>query len=89
MQLSSLGLGSCELLCVVLPQPSLLMAAMTAPAAGEVFDMEGLEYLGDVVLKFLTTNYLLQVRVHVCVGEIFRGQGCEFQVSLSAVPERA
>lgn len=45
----------------LLPQPSLLMAAMTARAAREAFDMEGLEYLGDVVLKFLTTNYLLQV----------------------------
>lgn len=36
---------------------------LTAPSAGECFDMEGLEYLGDVVLKFLTTNYLLHVRL--------------------------
>jgi dsRNA-specific ribonuclease len=25
--------------------------------------MEGLEYLGDVVLKFLATSYLLQVMI--------------------------
>lgn len=43
--------------------PQLLMATVTAPGAGEVFDMEGLEYLGDVVLKMLTTNYLLQPEV--------------------------
>jgi hypothetical protein len=47
----------------VLPQPSLLLAAVTAPSAGECFDMEGLEYLGDVVLKFLATSYLLQVMI--------------------------
>jgi hypothetical protein len=50
--------------------PQLLMAAVTAPGAGEVFDMEGLEYLGDVVLKMLTTNYLLQPEVtdYCCYG---------------------
>jgi hypothetical protein len=45
----------------LLPQAQLLMAAVTVPGAREVFDMEGLEYLGDAVLKMLTTNYLLQV----------------------------
>jgi hypothetical protein len=56
-QLSALAATSSSL------PPQLLMAAVTAPGAGEVFDMEGLEYLGDVVLKMLTTNYLLHPEV--------------------------
>ena len=45
------------------PDPALLLVALTGTGAREGFDQGALEYLGDVVLKFLATNYLLQVRV--------------------------
>jgi hypothetical protein len=38
--------------------------ALTGTGAKEGFDQEALEYLGDAVLKFLASNYLLQVRGH-------------------------
>ncbi|PFH49493.1 hypothetical protein AMATHDRAFT_63058 [Amanita thiersii Skay4041] len=37
----------------------LLINAMTAPAAGEQLNYQRLETLGDTVLKFMTTQYLL------------------------------
>ncbi|WIA14737.1 hypothetical protein OEZ85_003223 [Tetradesmus obliquus] len=36
-------------------------AARLLAGAEEAYDLEGLEFLGDVVLKFLATNYTLQV----------------------------
>lgn len=49
--------------CPMFPVPSLslLSVACAGTSAQEAYDLEGLEFLGDVVLKFLATNYLLQV----------------------------
>lgn len=47
----------------ILPPPDALMVALTGARAGEASDQEGLEFLGDVVLKYLATAYCLQVRV--------------------------
>jgi hypothetical protein len=45
------------------PPLPLLVVSLTGAAAGEAYDLEGLEFLGDVVLKLLATNYVLQVRI--------------------------
>jgi hypothetical protein len=45
----------------LVPPLPLLMVSLTGAAAGEAYDLEGLEFLGDVVLKFLATNHVLQV----------------------------
>jgi hypothetical protein len=47
------------------PPLPLLVVSLTGAAAGEAYDLEGLEFLGDVVLKFLATNFVLQVRTLV------------------------
>jgi dsRNA-specific ribonuclease len=69
------GAGSAGSVCRI--APALLAAALTGPGAREAYDMEGLEFMGDVVLKFLATNYLLQVCVGCCCGA--RAGACPLQ----------
>jgi dsRNA-specific ribonuclease len=45
----------------LVPASELLMVALTGTSAAEAFDQEGLEFLGDVVLKFLAASCVLQV----------------------------
>jgi hypothetical protein len=47
------------------PPLPLLVVCLTGAAAREAYDLEGLEFLGDVVLKFLATSYILQVGTSV------------------------
>jgi len=53
--------GSHGSMCFEVPDPGLLLVALTGSSAAEAFDQEGLEFLGDVVLKYLATDYVIQV----------------------------
>lgn len=48
---------------VPLPSPTLLLVSLTASSCHETFDLERLEFLGDVILKVLTSHVLLKVGV--------------------------
>lgn len=54
--------GSCHGRGIVVPHAALALAAMTTQRAGEVFDLERIEWLGDCLLKVVTVNACLQVR---------------------------
>jgi dsRNA-specific ribonuclease len=46
---------------VRLPSPRLLLLSLTAASCHESFDLERLEFLGDVVLKVLASCCILRV----------------------------
>jgi hypothetical protein len=64
MQLRSLdaGEGPGRWHHVLLPSPRLLLLSLTAASCHEAFDLERLEFLGDVVLKVLASCCMLKVR---------------------------
>lgn len=68
--------GSSSVWCdVPLPSPTLLLVSMTASSCQEAFDLERLEFLGDVILKVLSSHVLIKVRIHMCVMCKYVGTG--------------